>query len=726
MTLPNPGIQSNVICHDSWAMHLTASEIFTSVREELLGEALSSPGLLADLANLERYVAETYSARSFIELLQNADDAEATRFEVKRHGEWLICANNGREFSRQDFYSLCRSASSAKQRGQTIGYRGIGFKSVVGVASCVHLFSGELKATFSREITQTCLGIHTPTPLVRIPHTLSLDQNETVLETIQQLEKSGYTTIFVLGGLDVDRVQDEFDQFDADYLLFLRHIREAVLTGEKARSYRCERNRLDKNNCEITISGPDRRSAWHINNFSKCDLAFSLSDGKPVPLNSASAITHAFLPTLESTGFGVRINADFSTDPSRTRIIFDEATLTCINDAAEAIAEKISKIVLSPDANDSMLACLTPSVDLATLTLQKKSFRTELILLVKKKLDHLKNEITLAPGWISASDVLNMENTLEQRILAPSINNNDLHNNFMRYIGIKTLSNQDAIKAVEKNSISPKGCTDLITQCMRNVTGGVTIRQLIGKRLWIGSNSPTPTSLIELIAAKNRIDKNAIETFNASGITSNELVRIFKSAGLTSKEILSVLPEAEVDFCGNNVTIPSDEGPVSENTETSSLNIFDPLLPYPALQTGKSDNFIITSRSLPAWRGAEQYVALMLSEHGYTVEDRSRQNLGYDLYVEKEGRKYYIEVKLIDYAGQPFIITTNEETVARECGNTYFMALTLRDSNDGVHVQFINDPSRALKFVRQCRQWVWECSEYEFKTNIPRIKNDTI
>ncbi len=212
-------------------MYLTASENFVSVREELLGEALSSPGLLADLANLERYVAETYSARSFIELLQNADDAAATRFEVKRHGEWLICANNGRAFSRQDFYSLCRSASSAKQRGQTIGYRGIGFKSVVGVASSVHLLSGELKATFSREITRASLGVHTPTPLVRIPHPLSLDCNETVLETVQELEKSGYTTIFVLGGLDADRVQDEFDQFDADYLLFLRHIQEAVLTS---------------------------------------------------------------------------------------------------------------------------------------------------------------------------------------------------------------------------------------------------------------------------------------------------------------------------------------------------------------------------------------------------------------------------------------------------------------------------------------------------------------
>jgi hypothetical protein len=32
------------------------------------------------LAGLERYVAESYDARSFVELLQNADDAGAERF----------------------------------------------------------------------------------------------------------------------------------------------------------------------------------------------------------------------------------------------------------------------------------------------------------------------------------------------------------------------------------------------------------------------------------------------------------------------------------------------------------------------------------------------------------------------------------------------------------------------------------------------------------------------
>ena len=106
-------------------------------------------------------------------------------------------------------------------------------------------------------------------------------------------------------------------------------------------------------------------------------------------------------------------------------------------------------------------------------------------------------------------------------------------------------------------------------------------------------------------------------------------------------------------------------------------------------------------------------MAQVLQSHGYTVEDRSRQNLGYDLHAAKDNRKYYIEVKLLDYTGQPFVITPNEEAVARECGESYTLALTLR-GKDGVHIQFVHDPVAKLGLLRQCRQWVWECSDYEF------------
>jgi hypothetical protein len=697
-------------------MTLTAREIFSSVRDELLGEAQRSPGLLADLANLERYIAETYSARSFIELLQNADDAKAARFLVTRHGEWLVCANDGQAFSRQDFYSLCRSASSAKQRGQTIGYRGIGFKSVVGVASNVHLLSGELRATFSRDLTQLCLGCHTPAPLVRIPHALALNRDEPVLDLVRQLEQSGYTTIFVLGGLDAERVQDEFEQFDADYLLFLRHIGEAVLAGATPRSYHCERRTLNASTREVTIGGPDRRSAWRIQHVGQCDIAFSLVENKPVPLNAAAAIAHAFLPTLESTGFGVRINADFSTDPSRTRIIFDDATLACIDDAAQAIADKISEAALSPDGDSNLLACLTPTADLATLALQKRSFRTELISRVKKRLDHLKEKITLAPNWLNSPDTQNLANSLNQTLLAPSPSQRDVQTNFMRYLGVKTLSAESVIKAAETVLISPKGCAEVVSHCVRNVGSGINLRQLIDKPVWIGTGSTAPVGLTTLANNRTTLDNDLIETINAAGITSAELGRMLKSAGLQNESLLTVLPSAGAEpLLIAPAAAPVQSDTLSTSEEVSPQPPFDPLLPNTAPQTGNSPAaLIITSRSLPAWRGAEQYVALMLGEHGYQVEDRSRQNLGYDLYVEKEGRKYYVEVKLLDYAGQPFIITTNEETVARECADAYIIALTLRGSNDGVHIQFIHDPTRALKFVRQCRQWVWECSEYEF------------
>lgn len=204
----------------------------------------NSPRLLADLANLERYVAETYSARSFIELLQNADDAGAKRFLIKQDSDRLICANDGRQFSRDDFHSLCRSAASDKKRGQTIGYRGIGFKSVVGMASEVHLLSESLEATFSRQLSQDSLGMDVPTPLVRIPHPLALPSDKQLAAKLATIRAAGFSTIFIFGRVNRAKIDEEFVLFDAEYLLFLRNITEATLIGSTERRYSCSREVL--------------------------------------------------------------------------------------------------------------------------------------------------------------------------------------------------------------------------------------------------------------------------------------------------------------------------------------------------------------------------------------------------------------------------------------------------------------------------------------------------
>ena len=104
----------------------------------------------------------------------------------------------------------------------------------------------------------------------------------------------------------------------------------------------------------------------------------------------------------------------------------------------------------------------------------------------------------------------------------------------------------------------------------------------------------------------------------------------------------------------------------------------------------------------------------LLQAWGWKVEDVSRQNLGYDIDGRTpEGEDTFIEVKSIDYLGQAFTLTSNEEAVARQKGQAYRLAL-VRQTNDHLEVAFIRDPANRLKLTRQCRQWVWECATYEF------------
>src|SRR5947208_8738527 len=64
------------------------------------------------------------------ELLQNADDAGATQASARIEDQEFIFEHNGEDFDDEQFASLCRFAYSNKRTLHTIGFRGIGFKSV--------------------------------------------------------------------------------------------------------------------------------------------------------------------------------------------------------------------------------------------------------------------------------------------------------------------------------------------------------------------------------------------------------------------------------------------------------------------------------------------------------------------------------------------------------------------------------------------------------------------
>ena len=57
------------------------NNIILDLQNEFKIEAKNAPMLFKDLAKVEQYIAESYKTRSFIELIQNADDANSKSLE---------------------------------------------------------------------------------------------------------------------------------------------------------------------------------------------------------------------------------------------------------------------------------------------------------------------------------------------------------------------------------------------------------------------------------------------------------------------------------------------------------------------------------------------------------------------------------------------------------------------------------------------------------------------
>lgn len=82
------------------------------------------------------------------ELLQNADDAGATSTSVQIKNGVFIFRHNGEDFTSEHFLSLCRFGYSNKRALHTIGFRGIGFKSIFSLGDRVELYTPTLSIAF--------------------------------------------------------------------------------------------------------------------------------------------------------------------------------------------------------------------------------------------------------------------------------------------------------------------------------------------------------------------------------------------------------------------------------------------------------------------------------------------------------------------------------------------------------------------------------------------------
>ena len=677
------------------------------LRESLITEAKSSPMLLSDLAGLEAYVSESYNSRSFIELLQNADDAKATKFYVKRSGDFLFVANNGRPFNIKDLESLCRSASSNKVRGTTIGYRGIGFKSVVSFAKEIHLISGDFEITFSKELSKQIVPQANKVPLIRIPHKLDKTIRSELAGEIKEIQDEGFSTIFIFSGVLANQIDEEYTSFANTTLLFLNSIQvikihlSKKVTANIAVIEENEKGRI------LRVSTTDAISNWFVCSNSTCSIAFSINKDKVERLSKSEAIIHAFLPTEDSCGLGVVVNGDFSTDPSRRHLIMDETTINVISNLARLYASLLKYALANKDRN--MVDALMPYFDLKLIQLMKQSFEKEFAKRVKDAFGKELSNIRLAPSWLNAEDFAKIMEASNLSFIAPECSEVIGLNDLLKYLGNKPEDVDSLIKKVSKSELSVLGYAQIMAAGIKGALMNHRFSSLTTTPLIISNGRLC--SLKEINDDEEEIDESYVQLLLDSGVSENDISQFLKKMGLSKINEVQFSDDDDDDYTFND----EDEDDEDEDNYGNKESYNPTSVSQWFNDAESSSRQAVNNDGIQKWRSAEENTLVALNANGFRLKDVSKQNLGFDLEgSDPNGKNIYIEVKSIDYVGQKFRMTNNEFAAAQYKPGNYYLALVYQNK-DSFEISLIKDPVNRLNLTRQVVQWVWECTDYEYK-----------
>lgn len=293
------------------------------------------------------------------ELLQNADDAQATEASAFIENGAFHFQHNGIDFTHDHFASLCRFGFSNKRALHTIGFRGIGFKSVFSLGPSVE--------------------VRTPTLAVRFN-----DRRFTEPVWITDGEFSEAKTQIKVAILDQHRlreIKENLVQWSKNpySLLFFRNIRSLTIDNHSVAW-------LEQG------VGPVRGSQWmQLEGSSDDPMLLVRSDLEPFPEDALAEIQqekmlgvdevmefppcrveillgaegrlHVVLPTGQETTLSYASNAPFIQDPARLKIKDPE-----ISPTNRWLLNRVGKL-----AADTMLTWLSASA--LTLELRAAAYR---------------------------------------------------------------------------------------------------------------------------------------------------------------------------------------------------------------------------------------------------------------------------------------------------------------------------------------------------------------
>ena len=254
--------------------------------------------------NQETNTRKEYKGRQIYELMQNADDchtSDACDIKIKFTliNNLLIVQNNGLPFSERGVTSLMHPNASSKHKN-TIGFKGLGFRSVLNWANDISIYTTDFNVHFSEKRAVEMLDYykkHTDKTniddLYKIDRVaiLSTAQVDNDVEERKKYLEEGYVTSIVLRCDEryVDDIQKQLSELKFEELLFLKHIQGIIIDSPKAKREIVSIKFSDDDLCgiqegeEITWWRVWRKEDFLDNNKEKrYELAIAYNDNKEI------------------------------------------------------------------------------------------------------------------------------------------------------------------------------------------------------------------------------------------------------------------------------------------------------------------------------------------------------------------------------------------------------------------------------------------------------------
>lgn len=650
----------------------TFKDTVLNINEQFIKEAQDSPSLFSDMASMESYMAESYNERVFAELLQNADDSHSTKIYVEEHNNNLYVANNGRPFSSSDLMALCRSGSSNKRRGDTIGYRGIGFKSSTRISQDIEIWSNNTFFSFSKK--RCAIELQIPiedVPTVRIPFLVE-SVTDDIFNKVTKLKEAGYKTIFVFRNANLNEFIAEVKEIESGYFIFLENILECKILLPNIKNEFLIERKTENSKGTVTISDNSMLTdQWVVFQGDNSSFAFKSLDGKISPSSSAEATYHCYLPSNDSAPFSFKINGDFSTDPSRKNIMMDKYTKKVLLDIVNELKIIINDIFMgrAPEYASQMLLILNEQKSFSRINTHfKETFSREvsqLSLVLSSGNEILIKDYKILPSWLenSEKDYLRKNNhyVIKQSLPYSIVSKIDGIDEFISSYSNVKYSINDYFKILTEQDELLEKAPHIFHKLYANIIKEEKIQQEI-------------------------YGKEPVYTLKISDDISDV---INEDASLLMEEHISTSDKEWLFEVTGYDLRKKDESKKSTN-----------------ILSGKS--FTNHKPIVTKWRSTEKQV-IEIEEHlGNRAIDVSNRNVGYDIEsITPEGKYRYIEVKSLNSGNSTFSITNNEYTSAHQLGESYYICLIF----DGKAI-YIQDPISNLEFEKRIRQWEWYCEEF--------------